>query len=299
MYRVSTESELRSLVMQHAAGLPLQQRAIADYLLEHLQLVPFLSIPELARRTGASEATVVRFSQRIGFSGFSELKVALVDLLQLRLAADPSDQPAEDLGEDVLNAVAALEISNIERSVGAIDRSVFAAVAEALYAADHTFTFGMGVSAHLAELAAYTLTQTGVRASCLSTRFTSPREQAVALRAGDAVVVFSFPPYSKQSLEMIDDANRRGAATVAICDRLTAPAAGLARWALAVKSDNLMFTNAVAAITVLFNALSAAIATSHRERALEAFAHINRVLEGDANLLAADRQSPRGDPLLP
>jgi DNA-binding MurR/RpiR family transcriptional regulator len=289
MSRISTESELRSLVMQHAAALPVQQRAIADYLLEHLQLVPFLSIPELARRTGASEATVVRFAQRIGFSGFSELKIALVDLLQSRIGAAPPGQPAEELGENLLDTVAALEISNIERSVAAMDRTTFAAVAEALYAADHTFSFGMGVSAHLAELAAYTLTQTGVRASCLSTRFTSPREQAVALRPGDALVVFSFPPYSRQSLEMIEEANRRGALTVAICDRLTAPAAGLARWALAVKSDNVTFTNAVAAVTVLFNALAAEIAASHRERALEAFAHINRVLEEDPSLLPPDR----------
>jgi DNA-binding MurR/RpiR family transcriptional regulator len=289
MSLVSTESDLRSLVMQHATDLPLQQRAIADYLLDHLQLVPFLSIPELARRTGASEATVVRFAQRIGFSGFSELKVALVDLLQSRIAADPSDQPTEELGEIVLDAVAALEISNIERTVASLDRTVFSEVAEALFSANHTFSFGMGVSAHLAELAAYTLTQTGVRASCLSTRFTSPREQAVALRPGDALVVFSFPPYSKQSLQLLEDAAARGASTVAICDRLTAPAAGLARWALAVKTDNVMFTNAVAAVTVLFNALAAEIAASHRERALEAIANINRVLEEDANLLPPDR----------
>jgi DNA-binding MurR/RpiR family transcriptional regulator len=299
MSRVSTESELRSLVMQHAADLPVQQRAIADYLLEHLNLVPFLSIPELARRTGASEATVVRFAQRIGFSGFAELKAALVEILQSRIGADPAVQLPDELGENVLDAVATLEIANIESSVASTDRAIFAEIAEALYAADHCFSFGMGVSAHLAELMAYTLIQTGVRATCLSTRFTSPREQVVALRPGDALVVFSFPPYSRQSLEMIEEATRRGAVTVAICDRLTAPAAGLARLALAVKTDNLLFTNAVAAVTVLFNALAAAIATSHRERALAAFAHINRVLEGDASLLPADRQSPRGDPLLP
>ena len=289
MSRVSTESDLRSLVIQHAADLPLQQRAIADYLLEHMQLVPFLSIPELARRTGASEATVVRFAQRIGFSGFSELKVALVDLLQSRLASDPTDQPAEELDEVVLDAVAALEISNIERSVASLDRVVFREVAEALFSAYHTFTFGMGVSAHLAELAAYTLTQAGIRATCLSTRFTSPREQAVALRPSDALVVFSFPPYSKQSLQMLEDAAGRGASTVAICDRLTAPAAALARQALAVKTDNVMFTNAVAAVTVLVNALAAEIAASHRERALEAIANINRILEEDASLLPPDR----------
>ena len=46
----------------------------------------------------------------------------------------------------------------------------------------------MGVSAHLAEIAAYTLTQIGLRATCLSTRFTSPREQLLGLKPGDVVV---------------------------------------------------------------------------------------------------------------
>lgn len=287
MSRIATESELRSLVIQRAAELPPQQRAIADYLLEHLQAVPFLSIPELARRTGVSEATVVRFAQRIGFSGFGELKAALVELLQSRLAT-AEGQP-EELCEDMLDTVAALEISNIERTIDTVDRAAFASVADAVFAAEHTYTFGMGVSAHLADLAAYTLVQAGVRATALSTRFTSPREQAVGLRSSDLLIVFSFPPYSRQSIELVRDARDRDTATVAVCDRLTAPAAAAARWALAVKSDNAMFTNAVAAITVLFNALAAEIAASHRERALEAFAHINRVLDEDADVLQSDR----------
>ena len=69
---ITTEKELRQLITRSAADLPPQQRAIADYLLEHIQAVPFLSIPELARRTGASEATIVRFAQRIGYSGGGE-----------------------------------------------------------------------------------------------------------------------------------------------------------------------------------------------------------------------------------
>ena len=47
--------------------------------------------------------------------------------------------------------------------------------------------------------------------------------------------------------------------------------------------------NAVAGVTVLFNALAAQIATSHRERALEAFAHINRVLGEAADIIPSDR----------
>ena len=42
MKLVENETDFRDLVVKHAAALPPQQRAIADYLLEHLQTVPFM-----------------------------------------------------------------------------------------------------------------------------------------------------------------------------------------------------------------------------------------------------------------
>ena len=55
-------------------GLPAQQQAAASFFLDHLKDVPFLSVPELARRARVSEATIVRLAQRLGYSGFSDLK---------------------------------------------------------------------------------------------------------------------------------------------------------------------------------------------------------------------------------
>jgi hypothetical protein len=51
----------------------------------------------------------------------------------------------------------------------------------------------------------------------------------------------------------------------------------------------MMFTNAVAAVTVVFNALATEIATSHRGRAIEAFSRINRILAEDADVIAPER----------
>jgi DNA-binding MurR/RpiR family transcriptional regulator len=289
MRRVEHEDEFRELVLEHTDTLPPQQRAIAEWLVDNLQLGPFLSVPELAHRTGASEATVVRFAQRIGYNGFAELKMDLVEMLQNRLGTDPAPL-AIDVDGDVLTAVATLEQCNLRRTVEGIDRGVFAGVAEAIFRADHTFTFGLGVSAHLAELAAYNLTQIGVRVTPLSTRFSSPREQAVTMRPGDLLVALSFPPYSRQTLDLLRSAADRGASTVAVTDRVTSPAARLARMVLAVKSDNMMFTNAIAAVTVLFNALATEIATRHRGEAIEAISHINRVLTEDADVVSEDHR---------
>ena len=278
-------SDVRDRILDHVDELPPQQRAIADYLLEHLDTVPFLSVPALARRVGVSEATVVRFGQRIGFSGFAELKTALVELLQERLGVETDEHGVADFGEDLLEAVASHETRNIRRTVDSIDRELFAAVAERVFAAGQVYTFGMGISAHLAELAAYTLVQIGIPAHPLSTGYSSPREQLVTLRGDDLLLVVSLPPYSRQSLEMVADAADAGAATVAFCDRLTAPAARRADLALAVRSDNLTFTNAVAAMTVVINALATTIATRHRDEAIDAFTRIGRVLADDPDVM--------------
>ena len=283
----SSSTDVRDRILKHADGLPPQQRNIAEYLLEHLDTVPFLSVPELARRCGVSEATIVRFGQRIGFSGFAELKMALVELLQSRLGVD-ENREASDLGEDLLESVAAHEGRNIRLTVENTDREVFAAIAELVFSADHVYTFGMGISANLAELAAYTLVQVGVAAHPMSTGFSSPKEQLVALKKSDLVLVISLPPYSRQSLELVDASAEAGAATVVLSDRLIAPPARRAGLSLAVKSDNLTFTNAVAAMTVVINALATAVATRHPDEAIDAFAKISRVLTDDPDVMSEE-----------
>lgn len=50
------------------------QQQIARYLVENPGQVAFLSITELAKETGVSEATIVRYAKELGFSGFQELK---------------------------------------------------------------------------------------------------------------------------------------------------------------------------------------------------------------------------------
>jgi DNA-binding MurR/RpiR family transcriptional regulator len=280
----ASESDFRDMVSRQAAALPRQQRSIAEYVLEHLTTVPFLSVPELARRTGVSEATVVRFAQRLGYPGFSELKVELVDILQDHLNRGEQG-PTDNISDDIFASVAELEISNINRTVTALDRRLVSKVSEALFNASTVYTFGMGVSSHLAELAAYSLLQVGLKTHNLTTRFSSPREQLVPASADDILIVFSLPPYSRQGLDVLAEAKDLGIPSVAITDRVSAPAARLAAWTLPVKSDNMMFTNAVAAVTVLLNAIATEVATSHREEAIAALSRINRALADDEDVL--------------
>jgi len=283
----SAYEPLRDRLLNHVKDLSRQQRLIADYLLDHLQEVPFLSVPQLAQRAGASEATVVRFCRSIGFKGFSDMKMAVVESLREELQSPAGGRAPDQPVDDVLAAVAELERHNIQRTLESIDRAAFRRVAATLFRADHVFTFGLGISAQLAELAAYLFTEHGLRANRLSTHFTSPREQLVTMRRGDVLVVFSFPPYSRQTLEMLDEARQRSMQTVAVTDRASAPAVPLAHEALLVSSHGMTFTNTTSSTTVLLNALVVEIASRHRGETVDALSRINRILS-EGGLLVDD-----------
>ena len=284
----ATYGSLRDRLLAHVNQLSRQQRLIAEYLLDNLQEVPFLSVPQLAQRSGASEATVVRLCQSIGFNGFSDMKMEVVENLREEMNALGTEQAGrESPSADILDAVAELERHNIRTTLDNIDRASFARVAALLYEADHTFTFGLGISAHLAELATYLFTEHGLRANCFSTHFTSPREQLVTMRPGDVLMAFSFPPYSRQTLEMLEEATGRGMTTIAITDRLGAPAAALASASLVVSTHGMTFTNATSSTNVLLNALVVEIAARHRGDTVDALSNINRILQ-DRNDLVDD-----------
>lgn len=279
---------LRDRLLAHVNQLSRQQRLIAEYLLDNLQEVPFLSVPQLAERSGASEATVVRLCQSIGFNGFSDMKMAVVENLREEMNASGTAPQAEGAAEaDILETVAGLERHNIRTTLESIDRASFTRVASLLFESDHIFTFGLGISAHLAELAAYLFTEHGLRANRFSTHFTSPREQLVTMRPGDVLMAFSFPPYSKQTLEMLEEAAGRGMNTIAITDRLGAPAVPIAGESLVVSTHGMTFTNATSSTNVLLNALVVEIAARHRGDTVDALSNINRILQ-DRNDLVDD-----------
>lgn len=281
------ETDFQRLVVERYASLPPQQQLVADFMLAHLEEVALCSVPELAERSGASEATVVRFAQRIGYDGFASLKADLLQATRQKLAPHGSATAVfQRVPEgDAFDAVAEQETANIQRSIAGLDRDVAAAVADALFQADVVLCYGVGISAHLAALAAYLLAQLGLRAHAIPPTYSSPLEPLVSLRESDAVLVLSLPPYSRPTLEVIRAARDRGATTVALCDRITAPVAGLAHHVLTVTTDNMMYTNSFAAISALLNGLATAIALRHPKAVASRVAEITALLGADPGVI--------------
>ena len=63
--------------------LTLSQKRLVQCILLNYNNVPYMSAAELAGKVGVSDATVVRLSQALGFSGYSEFKSRLVEAISI------------------------------------------------------------------------------------------------------------------------------------------------------------------------------------------------------------------------
>lgn len=249
------------------AAMTPNQRRIADCVLAEPKDAAFWGVEELAERSGTSVATVVRFAQALGYSGFLELRQDLVAQARAgtgvegRLLAAPKGAAA------ALVEVARRDVANIERTVSGIGEDLLKAVIKTLESARTRVCFGHGVSRIMSEHLAYLLTLAG-----LPVVAGNPAEfarQVANLGPKDVVVAFAFEPYSRETLDAAAYAKKRQVRILAFTDRLDAPLARLADHTLVVAGENLLFSHSLAAFAVVAHTLATGLASRDREGAIQ------------------------------
>jgi DNA-binding MurR/RpiR family transcriptional regulator len=273
--------EIKNKIQKQYDVLPKKQRKLADFVIDHLDQVPFLSVQDISTRTGGSVASVVRFAQRTGFSGYSQMReeiaTALKSQLQAREIFPLFNQKSID--EDILTAVANQEIKNINDTLHMVVRSAFNKLIDDILEAERVFTAGLGISNLLAQMLAYQLNQVGVDAYSLKHGYVTFLEQLLFVKPPDLIIAFSFPPYSKETIDAAEFAHKKKVKVVSITNRNASPITFFSEHNLVVPSKNMLFTNSFSAISVLINAISTGCALNDKERAEKMLESFNEIMK--------------------
>lgn len=266
---VSRYKEIREKIQNNFEKLPVNQRKVADFVLDNFDNIPFVDVHEVSKQVGVSVASVVRFAQSIGFTGFSELRDAISESLKKHLKKNeifPLIDKSK-LENDILSSVANMDVKNINDTLTNIDRETFNKVINVILQSKRVYTAGLGISYLLSEILAYQLTQVGVDSSVLKHTHTLFHEQILYMNKKDLLICFSFPPYSKETVDVAKFADKNGIGVISITNKSTAPIASHSKAVLTVKSENMLFTNSFAAISVLINAIATACAVKNKSKA--------------------------------
>ncbi len=269
-------------ILELVPKLPPNQKKVADFFVEHLNLVALLPIKDVALRASVSEASIVRFAQMLGFRGYKELKDALSTTLKNQLSPTEYYQLAiteKEKTPDIFKLVAHNVITNINDTINSIDYTTFSNVVDSIIAAQHIYCLGMELSHQLSRLMTFLLRTYSYDAHALSVDFLQYREQIAYMKPEDLLIAFSFSPYSRETVEAISFAKARGIRSIAFTDKKTAPIREFATYCLQIKTDNIMFSNSLGAIVTVINAIIIELNFRDKERTLKAL----KIIEENIN----------------
>jgi len=275
------KTELISEIEKVIEKLPKRKRKLAIFLTQKWQEVPLISIQEIAKRAGVSTATVTRLARELNFEGFQEFKNHLKEEIRERLSpVEKFKLVKENLkGRRSLVRVAEQDIKNINKLLNSIDEDTFTKVIEEIENAKRVFTFGLGISSIFSRMFAYLLNQVEKEAHSLDEGDAPVEEKITSIDKNDILVVSSFPPYSRYTLEIANLARDLGIKIIGITDNKFAPISNFSNLVLVVPSENILYTNSVSAFSVLINSIVTEIAWKKKDKLTETVQQKDRILK--------------------
>ena len=192
------------------------EKKIGDYIVRNPKKVVDMTVGELAKECGVSEASVSRFCKRIELKGFHHLKISLArELVDAQDEGEISGHISVDDLEGSLRGILSNKMEELRQTVAMMDRDELKNVLEVINNADTVLMAAVGNTVPVAMDGAYKLNQIGIRA--VSTPiWETELGYSYNLTDRDVVIAISNSGESTGVIQVLEAAKSRGAVTISI-----------------------------------------------------------------------------------
>lgn len=254
--------------MMKGAKLTKTSRLIGDYILDHETDACFMTSTEIANQLQVSEASVIRFSRALGFSGYMDFQKSLRKQHTERLGRISSQVavPYERLQASMAHAEGNYVkefLMNTQTNISSVVRNnakeSFDSAIEILLNARRKYIVASrantGVGAYFNLLLRHQVPDV------IPTWESSVNviDHMCDITSEDCVILFSFPRYSEMDHQAMLLAETAGAKIIVITDRPSAPLAQYATVLLTVDVDTNTFFNSYVGVQLVMEILAAGL----------------------------------------
>lgn len=211
--------------------------AIAQYILKHPQEVTQISVQELANRTKTSPAAIVRFSKRVGYEGFPQLKLDLAVNVHTETIAQLDDRPSLDSTfESFLNAEQNSYTNTVLSTFNLINSQTLQEAIEYIRNARRVYLVGLGASSLICQDLMMKLTRIDIHAFHY---FDSHVQlgNSIHLTHEDVILAVSYRGKTADINEIVKNARHKHIKVIAITQNNNSPLAKYADLILTVPSE--------------------------------------------------------------
>jgi DNA-binding MurR/RpiR family transcriptional regulator len=250
------KQSLMDRVARIEGSLSAAHKLVAAFLMKSGHKAAFLTAAEIAAKVGTSESTVVRFARVLGFGGYPQLQEflrqgllsTLSPLERLESEAIPAD--ATKFSEQVVEK----EVGNLRAALDGVDHKALEGLVGAIVNAETCYVLGLRSSRAPATLLSHYLSKIVPKVTLIASS-DMMMEQMSWVSKNDVLIAYSYPRYSKATIDALRIAKSYGARTGTITDSRDAPSAQISDFVLVGPAHSSFYGNSFVAAIALSNLL--------------------------------------------
>ena len=229
---------------------------VALLLTKNPRAAAFMPASQLAKEIGVNSATVVRFAQLLGFSGWKEFQLHFRHrYLASVLPSEMARERPKERWETPFDAAVHHDVENVQVALSTVDRGVLADVVRTLGTVRKTLVISAGSYAAVGHILVDKMNVMGYDAR-LETRGGIHTITALsAMTEEDCLVGISFLRLLRHVVVGCKEARRRRITTVSITDSVFSPLARTTDYTLMVPTESTSWFQSLTAAVAVVNGL--------------------------------------------
>ncbi len=272
MNRATSLAGLNMQISENYDQLSKVLRQIGRFFMDNPNDIAFGTVAVIAGAAGVHPSALVRFANKFGFSGFSEMqqlfqselvqktsnyqeRVKLSKQLSAAQEKTNKNQQCSLLNQFVVSNIEAL--ADLTDSV--LDADIQAAI-DILLAAKTTYVVGVRRAFIVANYFCYALQHINRQIYLVDGAGGMFNQQINAVTAADALIAVSFEPYANETQAVVDRAKAQHSALIVITDSLVSPLAQIADVCFVVKEAEVSGFRSLTSSLCLAQSLSIGLA---------------------------------------
>lgn len=204
------------------SSLKTAEKKAARYILENPESIIHFSITEFAYESKASETTIFRLCNKLGYRGYQELKINLASSV-----VKPVENIFEGITENddmyiIMQKVMNSSTFSIKKAISMNESADMEKAVELILNAKKLMFFGMGGSWAVALDAYHEFIRTGIPCVCNSDSHWQAMHAAMA-EENDVILAFSTSGSNKDLIDSIEIGRKNGAKIISITSNKKSP----------------------------------------------------------------------------
>lgn len=191
------------------------EKKISDYIMKHKHDVVNVSVQMLAKKTVTSSAAVIRFSKKIGYKGFTSLKVDLAKDLGNKEELFDTIIKDGDTFQALIQKSYALNMQNLNETFKMLTEENLSLAVDAILKSERIYLYGLGGSGIVCKDFQHKLTRIN-RLVMYQEDFHIQLAQAAYMSARDVAIAISYGGNTKEVNLAMRFAKEQGTKTIAI-----------------------------------------------------------------------------------